>query len=65
MVDHVRTEVGVRDPDTIYEALIHLHDGLDEKDSRLVNARLILILANHIGDDDVIEEAIAMARGEL
>ncbi|MCP4330303.1 MAG: DUF2783 domain-containing protein [Alphaproteobacteria bacterium] len=65
MSTEIRTELGFEDPDGIYEALIHLHDGLDPAQSRLVGARLILILANHIGDKAVIEQALEMARGEL
>ncbi|HBS32000.1 MAG TPA: hypothetical protein DEA40_09695, partial [Parvularcula sp.] len=44
-------------PDDIYEAIIRLHDGLDDEESQGANARLILILANHIGDAEVIREA--------
>lgn len=49
-------------PDDLYEAIIRLHDGLSDEDSAGANARLILILANHIGDADVIREAAALAR---
>lgn len=49
-------------PDDIYEAIIRLHDGLDDEESQRANARLILILANHIGDAAVIREAAALAR---
>jgi len=49
-------------PDDIYEALIRLHDGLSEEESAVANARLILILANHIGDVEIIREAARLAR---
>jgi predicted LPLAT superfamily acyltransferase len=49
-------------PDDIYEAIIRLHDGLDDAESAAANARLILILANHIGDAEVIRDAAALAR---
>lgn len=49
-------------PDDIYEAIMRLHDGLNDDESQSANARLILILANHIGDASVIREATAMAR---
>ena len=65
MENDLRTDLGFDDPDDIYEALIGIHDGLDEAQSRLVNARLILILANHIGDRAVVEKALVMARGDL
>ena len=38
------------------------HEGLDESHSQLLNARLILLLANHIGDLDVLKQAIELAR---
>lgn len=49
-------------PDDFYDRLIALHRGLDEQESRLVNAKLILLLANHIGDPEVLEDAMALAR---
>ena len=49
-------------PDDFYEALIDMHRGLDDKQSAMVNARLILLLANHIGDLDVLREAMQRAR---
>jgi len=50
-------------PDDFYERLIAMHRDLDERDSAAVNARLILLLANHIGDAPVLEEAMRIARG--
>ncbi len=50
-------------PDDIYAAIIALHEGLSDEESAAANARLILILANHIGDPAVIAEAAAIARG--
>ena len=64
MTESLRTELGFDDPDEVYETLIHMHDGLDDAQSQVVNARLILILANHIGDRDILGEAIALARGD-
>lgn len=49
-------------PDDFYAAIIELHRDLDDDQSRLVNAKLILLLANHIGDVSVLQEAIAVAR---
>jgi hypothetical protein len=48
--------------DEFYQLLIDAHRDLDDERSRLVNARLILLLANHIGDLRVLREAIAAAR---
>lgn len=48
--------------DDFYEALIETHRGLGDEASRLVNARLVLLLANHIGDLRVLRQALAAAR---
>lgn len=48
-------------PDDIYEALIKAHDGLTDDQSQALNARLILILLNHIGDAQVIRQALDAA----
>lgn len=52
----------IPDPDSFYAELIATHDGLSEADSHALNARLILILANHIGDRAVLSKALAEAR---
>ncbi len=64
MTMKLRAELGLRDPDDTYQALIEMIDGLDPERSRLVMAKLILLLANHIGSQEVIDEAIAAARGD-
>ena len=51
------------DPDAAYHALIDAHRGLSDQASAALNVRLVLLLANHIGDLDVLREAIALARG--
>ena len=48
--------------DDFYEALIDAHRGLSDAQSRAVNARLILLLANHIGDLGVLRQALDAAR---
>ena len=53
------------DPDALYTALIEAHDGLTAAESAALNARLVLLLANHIGDPAVLSEAIAKARKSL
>ena len=50
--------------DDIYQQLLAMHDGLDEAQSLKASARLILALANHIGDSAVVLEAIALARAQ-
>jgi hypothetical protein len=52
------------DPDGTYARLIAAHEGLTEQESATFNARLILTLFNHIGDDEVIAEALAIAVGQ-
>jgi uncharacterized protein DUF2783 len=50
-------------PDAAYVALVEARRGLSEADAADLDARLVLILANHIGDMDVLHEAIALAKG--
>jgi hypothetical protein len=59
----LRTESNIADPDAFYAELIDLHRDLTEEQSRRVNAKLILILANQVGDLAVLREAMALARG--
>lgn len=49
-------------PDDFYAALIAAHDGLSKEASDALNARLILILANHVGDRETLSQALAAAR---
>ena len=58
------TAPNIANPDDFYEALIDMHRDLDEAQSQAVNARLILLLANHIGDMQVLREAMTHARTE-
>ncbi|NIC40735.1 DUF2783 domain-containing protein [Aquabacterium sp. A08] len=48
--------------DDMYEALIAAHQGLSTEQSHALNARLVLLLANHIGDVAVLREAFRLAR---
>jgi hypothetical protein len=58
----LNTEPNLNSPDDFYERLIGMHRGLSDADSALVNAKLVLLLANHIGDPDVLDAAMAAAR---
>ena len=49
-------------PDDFYAALIELHRGLSDEQSELVNAKLILLLVNHVGDMEAVREAMQRAR---
>ncbi|MGQ9368226.1 DUF2783 domain-containing protein [Azospirillum sp. ST 5-10] len=55
-------DTNIANPDDVYEALIDAHRDLTPEQSALVNARLILLLANHIGDAEVLREAMRRAR---
>jgi hypothetical protein len=55
----------LEDPDAVYAAIIEAHAGLSEVDSAALNARLVLLLANHIGEESVLREALATARQSL
>jgi hypothetical protein len=50
-------------PDDFYEALIEAHKELDNAESHALNARLVLLLANHIGSLDVLQQALLAGRG--
>jgi hypothetical protein len=52
-------------PDDYYEALIDAHRDLRDEQSQALNARLVLLLANHIGDLAVLKEVLAAARSTL
>ena len=53
------------DSDRLFNELLGAHDGLDREQSEHLNAGRILILMNHIGEPEVIREAIARARAAL
>lgn len=48
--------------DDFYELLIDAHRDLSEAQSAMVNAKLVLLLSNHIGDLDVLRDALRIAR---
>ena len=59
----LNTDPNLAASDDFYERLIATHRGLSDEDSALVNAKLVLLLANHIGDPDVLAQAMTAARG--
>jgi uncharacterized protein DUF2783 len=61
----LKRESNLADPDALYSAVLEAHSGLTAAESEALNARLILLLANHIGDAAVLHEAIAAARQAL
>jgi Protein of unknown function (DUF2783) len=62
MADQVLRTAPVADPDDLYQLLVEAHRDLAVEQSQLVNSKLTLLLANHIGDPAVIALAIAAAR---
>ncbi len=60
---NINTAPNLESPDDFYEALIDTHQGLSTEESHRLNARLVLLLANHIGSLAVLRTALAAARG--
>jgi hypothetical protein len=58
------TRPNIPDPDGFYAELLAAHEGLSPERSAALNARLVLILANHVGDRDVLRAALAAARDD-
>lgn len=52
-------------PDDVFEALMEAQAGLSDDDAELFRAKLILLLANQLGDDEAVKDAIAAARDGL
>jgi len=59
------TDPNIGAPDDFYEELILLHRDLTDAQSAFVNAKLILLLANHVGDAGVLRAAMAAAREDV
>lgn len=58
----LRIDPAIEDPDGFYNALVDCYRDLDESRIGLFNARLILLLANQIGDKALLDEALRRAR---
>jgi hypothetical protein len=61
----LQSDLRFASPDDVYEAIVSLADGLDDRAAHTALAAFALLLANHIGDDEVIREAIAAVRQAL
>ena len=59
------TDKRLKQPDAVYQALMDAHAELSERDAERFRARLILLLADRVGDDRAVVEAIATARAGL
>ena len=58
----MKTDLNLPDADAFYEALLDAHEGLTAEQSQLLNARLIMLLANQVGDPGILGECVAAAR---
>jgi hypothetical protein len=56
------TEPNIADPDGFYQELIDMQRDLDDEAAALFQARLLLVLANHVGDRAVLSQALQVAR---
>ena len=61
----MKTQLNLQDTDGFYERLLDAHAGLTPEQSQLLNARLILLLANQVGDAKVLAECVEAARALL
>ena len=59
------TQSNFADPDAAYRLIVEAHRGISDAQSADLDAALVLILANHIGDHDVLREAIALAKRQM
>ncbi len=62
MTTKLRTDPNLERPDDFYEALLEMHEDCDEEEGRLRDAKLVLLLANHVGEHAVLIEAIRLAK---
>ena len=60
----LRLDPNIADPDGFYDELIRAHEGLSDDASNAFNARLVLVLANHVGDRAVLREALRAAAAD-
>jgi hypothetical protein len=58
----MKTDLNLPDADGFYERLLDAHAGLTPEQSQLLNARLILLLANQVGDAQVLSDCVEAAR---
>ena len=65
MNTRLNVEPNMAEPDAFYEMLVDTHRDLTDEQSRMLNAQLVLLLSNHVGDLDVLREAFAIARANV
>jgi Protein of unknown function (DUF2783) len=59
------TKSNFADPDAAYRMIVEAHRGISDAQSADLDAALVLVLANHIGDLEVLREAIALAKRRI
>jgi hypothetical protein len=58
----MKTELNLQDADGFYEQLLNAHEGLSAEQSEQLNMRLILLLANQVGNPSVLRDCIESAK---
>lgn len=61
----LQTDLNLDDADGFYADLVSTHRDLSNAESAALNARLVLLLANHIGERDLLDQALRVARSEV
>jgi hypothetical protein len=59
------TKTNFADPDAAYRLIVEAHRGISDHQSASLDAALVLILANHVGDLEILREAVALAKRHL
>jgi hypothetical protein len=58
----MKTDLFLQDPDGFYERWLNAHEGLDLEKSFELNARLVMLLANQVGDQSILEQCVNAAK---
>ncbi len=58
----MKTDLNLQDPDGFFEQLLNAHEGLSADQSEQLNIRLILLLANQVGDASILRDCIESAK---
>tara|TARA_Y100001933_G_scaffold80268_1_gene81560 strand:- start:387 stop:578 length:192 start_codon:yes stop_codon:yes gene_type:complete len=61
-MSNIKLNANIKNCDDFYSKLIAAHENLTDEESEVFNSRLILILANQVGDEKILETAIEMAK---
>lgn len=64
-MSRLNTEPNLADGDAVYAALVKMTEGMDDAAAQKAMGKLVLLLANHIGDQDVLLQAMQIARGKV